>query len=74
MSNPISIHPRSSVYGRHGVKKNTAEPYKRQGKGKLGRAMKSLNRRRLAHSTLIRSLTSGQNPAAYRTPGSMKGA
>lgn len=69
----ISIHPRSSVYGHKGIKKNTCAPYKNTGKGKLGWRMKRLAERRLDHSATLKGLPSGQNPAAFRAPGSMKG-
>jgi hypothetical protein len=66
-----SIHPRVSFP--NGEKYNTCEPYKKAGKGKLGKKMKRLSDRRLAHATTLKSLPSNQNPAAFKTPGSMKG-
>lgn len=67
MNQAISIHPRKSFYG-NGPKLNTAKPHK--GKGKLAWKQKHLLTRRNAHSLTIKGST---NPAAYRTPGSMKG-
>lgn len=64
----LSIHPRHWPGG-DGIKRNTAKPHK--GKGKLAKKMKRLHERRLAHSATLKSLPSGQNPAAYKTPGSM---
>lgn len=49
------------------------KPYNKAGKGKLGKHMKRLNERRLAHSATLKSLPSGVNPSAFRCPGSMKG-
>ncbi len=47
---------------------NTSKPYKKAGKGKLGKHMKRLSERRNAHSDTIKS----GDAAAYRIPGSMK--
>lgn len=67
-----SIHPRVSFNG--GEKLNTCAPRRKTGNaGKLGWRMKRLTERRLDHSTTLKSLPSSQNPACYRTPGSMKG-
>lgn len=40
-----------------------------KGKGKLAKAQKRLMERRNAHSATIKS---SKNPAAFKTPGSMK--
>ena len=48
----------------------TTKPYKRQGKGKLGKRQARLNDRRNAHSATLKS--PHVNPAAFRVPGSMK--
>lgn len=50
----------------------TTKPYKRQGKGKLGKKMAKLNARRNAHAATLKSLPSNVNPMAFKTPGSMK--
>jgi hypothetical protein len=68
--NQISIHPRTSVYGWAGAKKNTCEPHK--GKGKLAKKQKRLTERRTAHSATLKSLPSNANPTCFRAPGSMK--
>jgi len=68
----VSIHPRV-VKGRTVYDKvNTAKPYKRVGKGKLGKAQAALTRRRTAHAATLASLPLGER-MAFRTPGSMKG-
>jgi hypothetical protein len=59
-----SIHP--SAYR---PVKNTSKPWRRQGKGKLGKKQARLNARRNAHSATIRGI---KQPLAYKTPGSMK--
>lgn len=66
----MSIHPRGTF--KDGKKKNTAKPYLKAGKGKLGKAMKRLGIRRVAHSATLKSLPSGHNPMEFKTPGSMK--
>jgi len=48
---------------------NTSKPHK--GKGKLAKQMKALHWRRLAHSATLKSLSSGDNPMGWKTPGSM---
>lgn len=62
----VSIHPdpRRPV-------KNTCKPYKRQGKGKLGRKQRALNMRRNAHSATLAD-RNVKNPQGFKTPGSMK--
>ena len=61
----VSIHPRV-VNGRTIYTKiNTCKPHK--GGGKLAKKMKNLNRRRLDHSSTIRT----GNTTAYKIPGSM---
>lgn len=52
-------------------KVNTAKPYK-SGKGKLGKHQERLNNRRNAHSHTLKTLNSADNPAGWKTPGSMK--
>lgn len=65
----VSIHPRC-VKGRQVYeKRNTCKPYK-SGKGKLGKQMKRLNRRRLAHSMTLKVLPAG-DALGFKTPGSM---
>lgn len=64
--NSESIHPSGN---RKNVA-NTAKPYRKGGKGKLGRKQKHLSARRNAHSATVNGT---KNPAAYRAPGSMKG-
>lgn len=61
----LSIHPRVKNGRTQFDKVCTAKPYKSQ-KGKLGKRMRELNRRRNAHSMTIKS-----NPMGYKTPGSM---
>jgi len=62
-----SIHPRV-VNGRTVHKKvNTCI-----GTGINRKAQKNLARRRLDHAMTLKSLPSNANPAAYKTPGSMK--
>lgn len=67
----LSIHPRNHKDGNK-KKLNTSKPYK----GKTTRLAKKsafLNRRQTACGNTRRSLPSGQNPEAYKMPGSMKG-
>lgn len=47
----------------------TTKPYT-SGKGKLGKQMKRLNRRRLAHSLTLKVLLAGE-ALGFKTPGSM---
>ncbi len=66
----ISIHPRC-VKGRQvHEKRNTCRPYK-SGKGKLGKKMKRLSRRRLEHSLTLKMLPANAQ-LGFKTPGSMK--
>jgi hypothetical protein len=66
-----SIHPRV-IGGRTRSKKvNTSEPY--MGGGELAKRSKELDRRRRDQTSTRDSLRGGQNPAAYKIPGSMRG-
>jgi hypothetical protein len=65
-SGPLSIHPGVVNGRRQYALESTAKPHK--GGGKLGKKMKALAARRLAHSaTLSRNPPAG----AFKTPGSM---
>jgi hypothetical protein len=65
----VSIHPRCTKGRQVHEKRNTAKPYK-SGKGKLGKAMKRLARRRLAHSLTLKVLPA-KDQLGFKTPGSM---
>jgi hypothetical protein len=67
-----SIHPRTTY--KDGKKKNTSRPPKDANKGYLGKAQQKLHERRLAHTATLADLkrNSTFNPAAFRTPGSMR--
>lgn len=67
--NSDSIHPRVQGGRQKFDKVNTSKPYKSQ-KGKLGKHMRELNRRRTAHSITLRSVPTASQ-LGYRTPGSM---
>lgn len=63
--NSQSIHPRVQDGRQQFPKYVTSKPYK-SGKGKLGKRMRELNRRRNAHSMTIKT-----HPNGFKTPGSM---
>lgn len=69
--NPKGMHPGIINNIRVYPKQDTSKPYK-SGKGKLAKHQANLGRRRSAHSDTLKSLSSAQNPLAYKTPGSMR--
>lgn len=66
-----SIHPGVEKGVRIHPLVNTCKPYKNVGKGPLGKAMRRLSDRRIAHAQTLKSLPQNVNPSSFRTPGSM---
>jgi hypothetical protein len=72
MNTQYSIHPRNWRENRGAEKKNTCAPRNKQRKGKLAKRQARLSARRISHSMTLKTLPHTSNPAAFKTPGSMK--
>jgi hypothetical protein len=72
ITNTKGMHPGVIDGARLYPKVDTSMPYKKGGGGKLGKAMKRLGERRVAHSMTLKSLPQNCNPAGFKVPGSMK--
>lgn len=67
----LSIHPRNWKSIGTGKTKNTCAPRNNAKKGKLAKHSAKLLARRNDHSATLKSLPSGTNSLAFKTPGSM---